>query len=99
MSRCLMSWRIDAGLEWRNADAAEGIDETFGFGALRDIDIENALDGVGHLCMRHGRADHLADGGIGTARRPAERDLVPLLAALVDAQYADVSHRVVTARI
>src|SRR5262245_29309386 len=99
MSRCLMSRRIDACLERSNADAANGLEEGFAVLALCHVHIEDALDGLGHFGLCNGRADHLADGRIAAARRAAQRDLVPLLATLIDAEDADVPDGVMTAAV
>src|SRR4030095_11973835 len=45
------------------------------------------------------RADHFAERRVLSAGRAAERDLVPLLAALIDAEDADVTDRVMAAAI
>src|SRR5918999_1698749 len=94
-----MSWRINSGLEWGDADAAERVDETLVAFALGDVDLEDALQRLRDFEVRHGRADHLAQRRVCAARGAAERDLVPLLAALVDAEDADVPDGVVAAAV
>src|SRR5437868_14824700 len=99
ISRCLVRRRIDACLERFDADAAEGVDEALTVLALGEIDIENALDDRGDVGVRHRRPDHLADGGIDAAGGSAERDLVPLLATLIDAENADVADVMMAASV
>src|SRR5262249_44477307 len=94
-----MSWRIHAGLERCHADTAESVEEAFTVLALGDVGIEDALERLRDFGLRHGRADHLADRGIVTAGGAAERDLVPLLAALVDAEDADVADGMMSAAV
>ena len=60
---------------------------------------ENTIERLGHIRVGHRRSDHLSDRRIQTAGGAAERDLVPLLAALIDAQNADVSDGVMAAAV
>src|SRR5262249_43236223 len=94
-----MSWRIHAGLERCHADTAESVDEAFAILALGDVGVEDGLERFRDFGLRDGRADHLADRGIVAAGGAAERDLVPLLAALVDAEDADVADRMMAAAV
>ena len=71
-----------------DADAVEGVDEAFVGIPVRDIGRDQALDHGGHFGGGKGAADHFADAGI-VALTPAERDLVPLFAVLIDAENAD----------
>ena len=94
--------RVGRGLERVDADAPDGVDETLVGGALRAVGVDHGLDGVGHFVGRERRADHLAGTPRAAERRAvgaAERDLVPLLAVLVDAEDADVAAVVVAAGI
>src|SRR5687768_14819421 len=99
MSRCLMSWRINFCLERSDTDAANGFEELLALFTLGDIHIENAFDGFSDIGMRDRRTDHLTDRRIATVTRTAERDLVPLLATLIDAENADVTDRVMAAAV
>src|SRR5512144_544482 len=83
----LMSCGIDALLERIDADAAHRVDEgLLGFPAL-DENVDDLRDHVGHFGGGERRSDHLPERGV-EALRAADRDLVPLLAALVDAEDA-----------
>src|SRR5262249_9825875 len=94
-----MSWRIHAGLERCHADTAEGVEEAFAVLALGDVGVEDASWRLRDFRLRHGRTDDLADRGIVAAGGAAERDLVPLLPALVDAEDADVTDGMVAATV
>src|SRR5262249_26177620 len=89
IARSLMSRGIDAFLEWLDAEPPHGVDEPLVLVAALDIDIDETLDHVGHLLRGEGRTDDLAERSL-IALRAANRDLVPLLAVLVDAEHADV---------
>src|SRR5674476_1533577 len=73
--------RIDACLEWRNAQAADSIDEAFFRGAFLHIDIDQALYHVGHFFRSKGRPNHAAQAGI-VALLAADADLIPLLSLI-----------------
>src|SRR5918994_1989513 len=94
-----MSWRIDTSLERRHADAAEGVEEALFLVTLGDIDADDTLDRIDDFVESDRRADHFAERRVRAAGRAAERDLVPLLAALIDAEDADVADRVVAAAV
>src|SRR5947207_6813444 len=79
--------RIGALPERLETYAAQRIDEALAVGAQRPIRLDDALDGRGDFAVRHRRADDLAERGE-AVRRAAERDLVPLPAAVVDAEDA-----------
>src|SRR5688572_24198837 len=94
-----MSWRIDTSLERCHADAAESIEEAFFAATLGNIHVDDALDRVHDLVVRDRRTDDFAERRIRAAGRAAERDLVPLLPALIDTEDADVADRMVTAAV
>src|ERR1700722_3157750 len=98
ISRRLSTRRIDALLEGCEADAAIGVDQALAVVAPFAVHLDDALDGFRHGALRHRRPDHLTQGGE-AVDRAAERDLIPLLAVLLHAQDADVSHMVMTAGI
>ena len=86
-----------------NAKAADGVDEALFRFALVQIDVDQPRDDIGHVvCLERG-ADDLADGAAAASRirtiRATHRNLVPLLAILVDAEDADVAGMVVAAGI
>src|SRR5690606_10941427 len=82
---------INIGLERLDADAAHGGDETLVLvQALGQIGFDQLLDHVGHVGRRKRRADDLAQRGV-VALAAADRDLVPLLAVLIDAEHTDVA--------
>src|SRR5258705_440433 len=103
--RCsLISVAIDRFLEGFDADAVHHVDETLGVAvAPGEVALDQLLDHVGDLRARERRADHLAqrrtDAGPDLALIAADLDLVPLLAVLVDAEYADVADVMVAAGI
>ena len=102
--RPLMSVAIDAFLEGLDADAMHDVDEALGVAvAALEVALDQLLDHVGHLGARERGADHLAERGAvrpaGSALVAADRDLVPLLAVLVDAEDADVADVVVAAGV
>src|SRR4051794_17115471 len=94
-----MSWRIDTSLERCHADAAEGIEEALFLVPLGDVHVEDALDSIHDFVERDRRSNHFAERCVLTAGRATERDLVPLLAALIDAEDADVADRVMAAAV
>jgi hypothetical protein len=79
---------IGSGLKGFDADAVEGVDEALVGMAMSKIDADQAFDGIRHLGGGEGAADHIADARL-IALAAAERDLVPLLSVLVDAEDAD----------
>src|SRR5262245_42200832 len=94
-----MSWRINPGLERCHADAAESVEEALFLIPFGNVHIDDPFDRIHDLVERDRRADHFAERRVLSAGRAAERDLVPLLAALIDTEDADVTDRVVTAAI
>src|SRR5512138_1130637 len=94
-----MSWRIYTCLERSHTDAAEGFEEALVLVTLGDVHADDALDRIRDLVERDRRADHFAERGVFAAGRAAERDLVPLLAALIDAEDADVADGVMAAAV
>src|SRR5512145_619841 len=94
-----MSWRINTSLERCHTDAAEGVEEALFLVTLGNVHVDDALDRVHDLVERDRRPDDFAERRVCAAGRAAERDLVPLLAALVDAEDADVADRVVAAAV
>src|SRR2546425_459644 len=96
--RPLMSVAINAFLERFDADALHHVDEALGFAvALLQIGLDEALDDVGDIGAREGRSDHFSKRS--GRLIPADLDLVPLLAVLVDAEDADVPDVVVAAGV
>src|SRR6478672_2204843 len=94
----LMSRGIDALLEGLEADAANGVEEALVRMAALDVRLDEALDHVRHVLRGERRADHLAEGCV-VALRSADRYLVPLGTALVDAEDADVADVVLAAGV
>jgi hypothetical protein len=83
---------IELLLEGLQPNPGIGLQEGFGFVLTQvQIGIDDGLDGVHHLVVAEGRPDDIAQRGVlvGTA---AERDLVELLAPLIDAEDADVAN-------
>ena len=98
-ARSLMSGGIDAFLERLEADPPHGVDEALVVvAASRRRRRSSCTMTSGTSAARERRADHLAERRV-VALRAAERDLVPLLAVLVDAEDADVADVVVAARV
>src|SRR5436190_6480575 len=102
-----MSVAIDAFLEGLEADAMHHVDEALGF-AVAPLEVagDELLDHVGDVGPRERGPDHLAQrrarrdfAGAGLSLVPADLDLVPLLAVLIDAEDADVADVVVPAGI
>src|SRR6516162_7701520 len=87
--RSLMSFGIDTLLEGLDPEPAHRIDETLVLVAALDVNIDQALDDPGHFGGGERRADHLAQRRV-FALIAADRNLVPLLAVLVDAEHANV---------
>ena len=86
-------------LEGVVTDAAQRVDEALGSACAQlAVGVQNRLDHARHFGGGKRRANHLARRGgarQGRAVAAAQRDLVPLLAVLVDAQDADVAAVVV----
>src|ERR1700744_2311026 len=75
---------IDTLPEWFDAEPLHRIDEQLvGARPQRQIGLDDILDHVGDLAVRHGRSDQRAEHGafVGTA---ADRDLVVFLVVLLD---------------
>src|SRR6202171_4866427 len=98
IARPLMSSGIDALLEGLDTQTAHGVDEALVLVAFFHVDIDQAGDDVRHFLRGEGGPYHLAQGrGLGLIA--ADRDLVPLLAILIDAEHADIADVVVPARV
>src|SRR5882762_3148130 len=81
--RPLMSVAINAFLERFDADALHDVHEALGLAvAVRQIGVDEALDDVGDVGARERRPDDFPESTGGLV--PADLDLVPLLAVLVD---------------
>ncbi len=78
--------RIHALPERFQSNTAQRVDETLALVAQPAIGLDNPLDGSGHLIPRQRRTDHLAERHREAIGRPAEGELVPLFAALLDAE-------------
>ena len=65
---------------------------------MREIGVDDRLDGVGDLVRAEAAADDLADRGV-LVGRAAERDLIELGALLLDAENADMADMVVAAGV
>src|SRR2546426_5541510 len=104
MRRSLISVAIDGFLEGFDADAVHHVDEALGVAvASREIALDQLFDHVGDLGASERWADDLAEGcapaGPDFTLIAPDFDLVPLLAALVDAEYADVADVMVAAGV
>src|SRR5205814_9505931 len=88
--------RIGALLEGRKAHAAQRVDEALALGTQRAIQLDDSRDGRCDFALRYRGTDDLTERAE-AVRRAAERDLVPLLAVLVDAEEADFAHVAVAA--
>src|SRR6267378_1455325 len=104
MRRSLISVAIDGFLEGFDADAVHHVDEALGVAvAPREIAVDQLFDHVGDLGASERWADDLAEGcapaGPDFTLIAPDFDLVPLLAALVDAEYADVADVMVAAGV
>src|SRR5580692_7410103 len=84
-------WRIGLLLERLDADTVHGVEEALVLGTVRAIHLDDALERRRHLVLGHRGADDLPERGGAAGGRAPERDLVPLLAVLVDAEDADVA--------
>src|SRR3977135_3327127 len=96
MRRSLISVAIYGFLERFDANAVHHVDEALGVAvAAREVALDQLFDHIGDLGAPERRTDPLAEGS--PAAGPdfplvaADLDLVPLLAALVDAENADVA--------
>src|ERR1700733_234624 len=89
---------IGSFLKWLYPKAAHGVEKALLGLTLFYIDFQQALDRVGDLPLRHRRADDGAQGSI-RAGGAADGDLIPLFAALIDAEDADVADVMVTAGV
>src|SRR6266852_4453366 len=104
MRRSLISVAIYGFLEGFDADAVHHVDEALGVAvAPREIALDQLFDHVGDLGASERWADDLAEGctpaGPDFTLISPDFDLVPLLAALVDAEYADVADVMVPAGV
>src|SRR5205814_8194623 len=88
-SRKRKTLTIDCFLERRLANAAIGVDEPLAVRSQRSIDLDRGFHRVDDTVFAKAGADDLGEAGI-LGRRSAERELVILLALLIDAQYANV---------
>src|SRR5688572_4571274 len=90
---------IEGLLEWIGTDAAVGVEEALLRPAPEaQIGGDDGFDGPDDALAREGRADDLSERG-GLVGAAAQRDLVELLAFLVDAEDADMADMVVAAGI
>src|ERR1700761_9731066 len=90
--------RIGALLEGLDTNPADCLNEALAINTLGTVDLDNPLDRRGDFALRHGRPDHLAEGGK-AIHRATERNLVPLFTMLIHTENADVSHVVVAAGV
>src|SRR5581483_8729855 len=95
---CLTSG-INALPKWLDTRALDGIDEQL-VRPIAQLDIggRDIFHDVGHLCVRHGRAHQGAERGV-LVGLAAERDLIKLLAVLLDPKNADVADVVMAAGV
>src|SRR5262249_26961464 len=89
---------INPLLERLDADAAHGVEEAFLRLALFDVNLQQPRDGIGHFMLGDGGPDDRAERGV-RAGGAADGDLVPLLAALIDPEDADVADVMMAAGI
>src|SRR5512146_853921 len=89
---------IECFFEGRLADAAIGFRETLALLAQPHIDIDQGIDRGRHVVALDRRADDRADRGV-VAGIAAQRDLIDLLAVLIDAQDADMAEVMMAAGI
>src|SRR5689334_5013136 len=89
---------IELLLEWGQAEAAIGVEEALALLAAVEIDIDDRLHRIDDAVGGEGRADDVTNAGVlvGVA---AERDLVELLALLVDAEDSDMADMMVAAGV
>src|ERR1700744_2719134 len=90
---------IDALPEWFDTEPLHRVDEQLvGTDAQSEISLNNVLDHVGDFALFDGGADQGADFGI-LVGAAADRDLIKLLAVLLDAENPDVTDMVMAAGI
>src|SRR3954471_23564242 len=90
---------IDPLLEWFDAEPLHRVDEQLFLGiAQRHVGFDNILDDVCDLSIGHRRADQRAHLGL-LVGATADRDLVELLAVLLDAENADMADMMMAAGI
>src|SRR5215470_2259813 len=94
----LMSRGIHALLEWLQSQAPHGVDEVLVLVPALDVDFDEPRHHVRHLLRGERRADDLAERRA-FSLRTANRNLVPLLAILVDAEHTDVANVMMSAGI
>src|SRR5262249_42965667 len=99
MMRPALTSRINALLEWIDADARDGVDEKL-VRPLAQLEIGggDVLDTGAVLAVRPRRPQNLAELGV-LVGAAADRHLVIFLAVLLDAEDADVPDVMVTAGI
>ena len=66
--------------------------------SMGQIDLENVPDSLGNATLCDGCAQSFTEHGV-ISCRSAQSDLIPLLAALIDAENTDVSYVMVTTGI
>src|SRR5712692_1205537 len=89
---------IHSFLKRFHAETAHDIQEAFIRLPPFDVHLEQTRNRLGYVELGHRGTDDLSQGCI-VARRAADGDLVPLLAALIDAENADVTHMMMSAGI
>src|SRR5678815_1185741 len=103
--RPMISLVIDPFLERLHANTLHDVDEAFHLAVpVFEVALDQFLDDVGHLRPGEGRSEDLAQGGagavlVGFSLVPADLDLVPLFAVLIDAEDADMADVVVAAGV
>src|SRR6185437_8063974 len=80
------------------ADAAIGLGKMLAVLTQLQIDIDQLVDRGGNVVAFHGRTDDRADRGF-PAGIAAERDLIDLLAVLIDPEDADMAEMVMAAGV
>src|SRR6516165_1586579 len=89
---------VNGDLERLDADAPIRVDEALVVRAQREIRVDDPADRARHLRLRQTGSEPVAERRV-LVRRAAERELEELLAALVDAEDADVADVVVPAGV
>src|SRR5262245_43587224 len=92
----LISLLIECRFERLDADAVDGVDETFGFAVTRgEVAMDQPLDCPGYLLLGKGWTQHFAECGRGAGTSltlvAANLDLIELRAVLVDTEDPDVA--------